>query len=81
MAMGLGADPDLPQCGFRFLVSGTWILAPAKAAVCASLLPNAARCAGGARCCPVLALAPSWGLPASGLCSRGLVAQLVRARA
>ena len=54
MAMGSGADPDLPQCGFRFLVSGTWILGPAKAAVCASLLPNAARCAGGARCCPVL---------------------------
>jgi hypothetical protein len=49
MAMGLGADPDLPQCGFRFLVSGTWILAPAKAAVCASLLPNAARCASGVR--------------------------------
>ena len=65
--MGLVAILIFHKAGAVILEPGSWILIPANAAVCASLLPSVRRRARLAR---VIADDP-W----------GLVAQLVRARA
>jgi hypothetical protein len=65
---GWDTDPDPPQGGAIFLEPVSWFLAPDGAAVCASLLPSVG-----------LRAKPGWSH--AGGFDRGLVAQLVRARA